>query len=98
MDHLGIGVVYFPIGESLEYFGQGDTAFQAGQGGSETEVHAMTEGDVVVDLAADVVLVGLVEGPLVATGRPGEQQQLRSFRHNPAVKLHVPHHQPSLDR
>src|SRR5207237_9891636 len=65
---LGIVPVDLPRREPLQHLFQRDAAFETRQRGTEAEVDAVTERQVVVDLAGDVEAVAVREAALVAVG------------------------------
>ena len=87
-----------PGREPLEDLVQGDAALQAGERGAETEVDAVAEGQVVVDLAVDVEAVRVGESSLVAVRRGGQEEHRAALRDHRAVVLDVGGHVPGLDR
>ena len=81
VDSDGVGLVDLVAADSLEQFGQRHPGFHPGQVGAEAEVGAAAETHQLrTDLAADAVVVGVLERPVVAVGRTGQQQQARRLR------------------
>ena len=75
-----------------------DAAFHAGQRRAEAEVRPDAERDVLLGLALDVELVGVVLDPVVAAGGAGQQQDLRARRQRLAVQLDRTRERAALHR
>ena len=70
---LGALPVDVPLREAVEHLVERDAALEPGQRGTQAEVDAVAEREVVVDLPLDVEAVGVGEVALVAVARRGEQ-------------------------
>ena len=81
----------------MQHLVQGDPPFEPGQRGTQTEVDAVAEGEVVPDPAVDVEAVGLVELALVAVRRGVQQQHDAVLGDSPAVVLDVGRQDAGLD-
>src|SRR5262245_62907158 len=76
------------VGETLEQRGQRDFGLQPGQRRAEAVVHAVAEGEVLLDGTGDVELVGGVAvGGGVATGRRVADQDRVAPRDDGAVEV-----------
>ena len=56
------------VWEAMEEGVEGDAAFEAGEGSTETVMDAVAEGEVFVGCTLDVEAIGLVEVSVVAVG------------------------------
>ena len=76
MDAHGVGLVDLVPADPLEQLGERHPGLHPGQVRAEAEVSAAAEThELGTDVAADDVVVGILEHPLVAVRRPGQQQQ-----------------------
>src|SRR6516162_9621766 len=87
---LGVLAVHLPVRKASQHLVEGYSGLHPGQGGAETEVDPVAEGQVVSRPAVDVehVAVGW-EGPVVAVGRAPQQHDGAAGRNGLAVQLHV---------
>src|SRR5262245_60776628 len=85
----GAAAVDFPLGKALEDLLERDATLQAGQRRAETEVAAVAEGEVLVDLPVDVEAIAVRETTVVAVAGSDEEHHCTARRDRPAVDLDV---------
>ena len=76
VDAAGVRLVDLVAREAARELLEPDPALEAGEGGAEAEVQAVTEAERDVRRSADVEAIGVVVLALVAVRRGGEQQHV----------------------
>src|SRR5262249_27727584 len=71
----------FHVGNALCQGLEGDTAFQAGQGCTDAEVDAVSEGEVGIGLALHFKVACVRKMTLVTAARGGDDEEPGSFGH-----------------
>ena len=89
MGKFGVVYVDVPDGEAFEDLFKRDLAFETGQGGTQAEVHAVSEAHDLVGFAMNVERVTVGENAFVAVGRGGEAQQNCAGRNRAALEFDI---------
>ena len=84
------------VGKIPDEVGEGDVRFQPGEGGAETMMDAVAEGNVKIGGAAEVEAVGRGELGWIPVGRAEERHDALAFPNCLAAKIQIVGRHPGL--